>query len=294
MRRSLRLLVAAALFGCLACADEGGTGEVKTLRFTAIPATGTTDLAEKFRPVVLHLSKELGMPVEYIATADYAASVEAFINGDVHLAWFGGLSGIRARKAVHGARAIAQGKVDPEYRAYFIANRETGIAPGDSFPMAIRGRRFTFGSKGSTSGRLMPEFFIREHTKMSPKAFFGAEMSFSGSHVRTANLVQAGTFDAGAMDYKTYDRLVAEGRIDPGKCIVIWKTPTFADYNWTAHPDVDRLFGPGAIDRLQAILVGMKDPALLAALNRPGGLIRAANEEWEALARLAEELGLVR
>lgn len=258
------------------------------LKFTAIPGDNTTELAEKFAPLEAHLSAKLGVPVKYVPTADYAASVESFVNGDVQLAWFGGLTGVRARRAVPGARAIAQGKVDPEYRSYFIANPASGLKPSDDFPLALAGRSFTFGSDSSTSGRLMPEHFIRKHTGKSPKEFFGREMSFSGSHEKTAQLVSAGTFDAGAIDYKTYDRL------RPENCVVIWTTPPYPDYQWTAHPSLDATFGAGFTDRLRDALLAIDDPALLNAVNRPEGFIAAANEEWDDLARLAEELGLVR
>ena len=267
---------------------------VPVLKFTAIPGDNTTDLKERFAPFERAMSGTLGVPVQYVPTEDYAASVETFVSGDVHLAWFGGLTGVRARRAVPGARAIAQGKADPEYRSYFIAHAGSGLQRSDDFPTALEGRTFTFGSGSSTSGRLMPEHFIRLHTGRSPNEFFGREMSFSGSHEKTAQLVEAGTFDAGAIDFKTYDRLVAEKAIDPEKCAVIWTTPPYPDYNWTAHPELDKVFGAGFTDRLQAALLAIDDPALLKAVNRPEGFIKASNEEWNALAELAEELGLVR
>ena len=101
-------------------------------------------------------------------------------------------------------------------------------------------------------------------------------------------------FQAGAIDYKTYERLVAEKEIDPEKCRVIWETPPYPDYNWTAHPDLEKQFGDGFTDRLQAALIELKDPALLRAINRPEGLIPAKNEDWDGLRELARELGLVR
>ncbi len=283
-------MLAALLAGC-----GGATAPAKpVLKFTAIPGDRTTELREKFAPFAKHLSERLGVQVEYVPTADYSASVDAFANGQVHLAWFGGLTGVRAAQAVPGARAIAQGKVDPNYHSYFIVNKATGIEPGEGFPTALGGRKFTFGSESSTSGRLMPEFFIRKHTGKSPKEFFGWEMSFSGNHEKTAELVQAGTFDGGAIDYKTYDRLVAEKKIDPAVCRVVWKTAPYPDYHWMAHPDLDKLCGAGFTEKLQAAMVAITDAKLLEAVNRKEGLIPAKNEDWNVLRDLARELGLVR
>lgn len=274
-----------------ACAPDAASPE---LTFTAIPDDNATELRERFEPLAEHLSQVLDVPVRYFPTSDYQASVEAFKNGDVQLAWFGGLTGAQARAVVPGARAIAQGAVDPDFRSYFIAHRDTDLERAETFPEGLRGRRFTFGSASSTSGRLMPEHFIRQGTGQSPEEFFGTPNQYSGSHDKTAELVQAGTFEAGALNYKTYDRLVQEGRIDPEVARIVWVTPDYPDYNWTAHPRLDGTFGAGFVDRLQAALVGLDDPALLAAVDRVEGLVPASNEDFESIASLARELGFLR
>ena len=298
MRAIVGALAVAAGMTLSACGgaegDTSTSAPSKTLYFTAIPGDDVTQLQEKFAPFEKHMSAALGVDVKYRPAADYSASVESFISGDVHLAWFGGLTGVRARNAISGARAIAQGKADPEYHTYFIAHKDSGLKKGDSFPKDLAGKKFTFGSQSSTSGRLMPEHFIRLNSGKSPTDFFGAPASFSGSHEKTAQLVQAGTFQAGAIDYKTYDRLVAEKKVDPATCFVIWKTPAYPDYNWTAHPDLEEIFGAGFIEKLQKALIAVKDPALLKAVNRPEGLIFAKNEDWNHLAKLAKELNLLR
>jgi phosphonate transport system substrate-binding protein len=143
------------------------------LAFTAVPDQNTTELQEKFQPLAAFLSRRLGVPVEYVPVRDYQASVELFKNADVMLAWFGGLTGVQARQAVPGARAIAQGETDPRYFSYFIAHADTGLQRSDEFPRGIAGLSFTFGSRSSTSGRLMPEYFIRRSTGLSPEEFFG-------------------------------------------------------------------------------------------------------------------------
>ncbi len=264
------------------------------LRFTAIPDHNATELKEKYDPVAAYLEGRLGVKVEYVPAADYQASVEMFKNGDVQLAWFGGLTGVQARKAVPGARAIAQGKEDPQYYSYFIAHASTGLQRSDEFPVEIASLAFSFGSESSTSGRLMPEFFIRENTGKSPAEFFEKPYGFSGSHPKTAELVQEGTkVKAGVLNYKTYDKMVAEGKVDPEVCRVIWKTPFYADYNMTAHPVLDERYGQVFTERLQEALVSLDDPELLAAFQR-SALIEAKNSEFDGIAKIARELGMLR
>lgn len=263
-----------------------------TLRFSAIPDDNETLLRQKYGVVAEYLTERLGVPVEYVHATRYADAVELFRNGDVQLAWFGGLSGVQARHAVKGARAIAQGASDPAFYSYFIAHRDTGLERGEAFPMGIAGRSFTFGSADSTSGRLMPEFFIRKFTGKRPEDLFGRPNSYSGSHDKTAMSVQSGAFEVGALNYKTYDRMVAEGVIDAEVCRVIWQTPAYADYNFTAHPRLEEMFEAGFTDALQSVLLEM-EPGVVAAFDREKFVV-AKNDDYAAIQKLARELLFVR
>lgn len=281
-----------ALLVLLACGYDA-PGEIEVLRFTAIPDSDQTELRAKYGPVAGYLSERLGVPVEYVPAARYEDSVELFKNGDVDLAWFGGLAGVQARHAVPGARAIAQGARDPRFKTYFIAHRDTGLTRGETFPFGLAEHSFTFGPHGSTSGRLMPEHFLRQATGKAPAEFFGAEPRFSDSHDKTIEQVRDGHVQAGAVSYTRFDRWVAEGRVDPQVVRIVWQTPEYPDYNFTAHPALEQRFGPGFTERLQVLLLGLAEPELLAAFERDR-LIEATNEDFAAVEVLARELGFVR
>ena len=298
MRDTLLALFALTLLAACGGKDEGptaggGDGQKPTLRFTAIPGEDPTRLRQKFEPVAAYLSEQLGVPVEYVPANKYAASVEMFKNGDVHLAWFGGLTGVQARHAVKGARAIAQGVEDPEYHSYFIAHKDTGLEKSDDFPAAIAGKTFTFGSESSTSGRLMPEHFIREHSGQLPEAFLGSKPRYSGSHDLTCEQVEKGIVQVGAVSYTTYDRRVKEGDTNPSVCKIIWKTPGYPDYNFTAHPDLEKVYGAGFIDKLQKAILSIEGDELLGGFQR-SGMIAARNEDFARIKELASKLGFIR
>ncbi len=282
------VLLALAAAGC-----NDGSARSKKLVFSAIPDRNETLLREKYAPVADYLAKKLGIEVEYLHANEYADAVEHFKNGDVQLAWFGGLTGVQARHAVEGARAIVQGAEDPNFYSFFIAHKDSGLEPSDEFPKNLAGKRFTFGSKGSTSGRLMPEYYIREHTGQAPAELFGSEPNYSDSHDATAELVQSGQFQAGAINYKTYEDRVASGKTDPNVCRVIWTTPTYPDYNFTAHPDLEKTFGAGFTEKLQRALLEMKEPNLLAAFTR-SSFIEATNDDFAPIEKLARQLEFIR
>ncbi len=295
-RRSLCASVLALL--ALTALASAAPGDPKpTLKFTGIPNQNTTELAEKYAPLAKYLGEKLGIPVEYVASADYNASVDAFKNGDVQLAWFGGYTGCQARTAVPGARAIACGVRDLEFKSYIIANKASGLVASSEFPTTLAGRKFTFGSASSTSGRVMPEHFLRKATKKSPKELFGAEPSFSGGHDKTIELVAAGTFDAGVVDYAVFDKRVKEKKVDPNVVHIIWTSPEYADYNFTAHPKLEEIYGKGFTEKLQKELVSIsgEDRLLLAALDRAeDGLVICTNETFETLRKTAVDIGLLR
>ena len=295
------VLLALLLLGCGGPQGDGEpdatTPDEPVLRFSAIPDQNTTQTREKLWPFIDHLANTLKVPVKYVASRDYQASVEMFKNSDVHLAWFGGLTGVQARQAVPGARAIAQGESDPEFYSYFIVHRDSlaagALQPSDEFPEGLGALPFTFGSESSTSGRLMPEHFIREATGKGPGEFFEHPVGYSGSHDRTVELVESGQFQAGAVNYTVYDRRVAEGKTDPDVVQVLWKTPPYADYNWTVRPDLDDTFGEGFTERLRQTLLAIDDPELLVALPRQR-LIPADNADFEGIRRVAESLDMLR
>ena len=262
-----------------------------TLYFSAIPDDDETRLMERFAAVAAYLEAELGVPVQYVPVKDYSASVTAFRNDQIQLGWFGGLSGVQARLIVPDSRALAQGDEDMNFISYFIAHESTGLEKSDSFPLAAEGLSFTFGAQTSTSGRLFPDFYIREETGKAPEDFF-SQVGFSGDHGQTLKLVASGAWQVGALNYTVYEKAVQENAPEVATTRVIWQTPPYPDYNWTIRGDVDARFGEGFADKVQAALVGMDDPALLDSFPRKA-FVPASNEDYGAILETGRALGIL-
>jgi phosphonate transport system substrate-binding protein len=265
--------------------------QAQTFTFTAIPDADESRLEERFSKVADYLSQQLGIEVNYIPVKSYAAAITAFKNNQVQLAWFGGLSGVRARMLVPNSTAIAQGFEDQSFVTYFIAHHSTGLTESDTLSSELEGKTFTFGSKGSTSGRLMPEFFVREYFKSAPEEVF-SRVGFSGDHSRTIAQVQSGAYQVGAVNYKVWESELAAGTIDLEKVDIIWKTPTYPDYQWTVRGDVDENFGENMVERIKTALLNMKDPDLLASFPR-SSFIEASNTDYLPIEKTAKSIGLL-
>jgi phosphonate transport system substrate-binding protein len=264
----------------------------QTFTFTAIPDQDESRLEQRFGKVAEHLEEALGVPVQYVPVKSYPAAVTAFRNDEVQMAWFGGLSGVQARRLVPGSQAIAQGQEDTAFKSYFIANTRTGLEPGDSLPDAFAEQpSFTFGSKGSTSGRLMPEYYFRERFGAPPQELID-KVGFSGDHSRTLSLVESGAYATGALNYQVWDQALADGDIDTDKVRVIWETPAYADYHWTVRGDLDQRFGDGFSERVTEVLLAIDDPELLEAFPR-SAFVPADNDDYQAIEDTAESIGLL-
>jgi phosphonate transport system substrate-binding protein len=261
-----------------------------TFTFTAIPDADESQLRTRFEKVALYLEQQLGVKVKYVPVKSYSAAVTAFKNNQVQLAWFGGLSGVQARRLVPGSQAIAQGYEDQFFKSYFIAHHSTGLEMSDSFP-DITEKTFTFGSKGSTSGRLMPQYYIEQHLKKKPQQVF-KRVGFSGDHNRTIVQVQSGTYQVGAVNYKVWESALAAGKIDTNKVKVIWKSPTYPDYQWTIRADVETNFGVDFADKVKAALLNMNSPELLKSFPR-SSFVEAQNKDFQPVEDVAKKIGLI-
>ena len=284
------LLATACAVLLLAACDSREPAQ--TFTFTAIPDQDESRLEQRFGKVATHLEEALGVPVKYVPVKSYPAAVTAFRNDEVQMAWFGGLSGVQARRLVPGSQAIAQGQEDTAFKSYFIAHSSTGLAPGDSLPDAFAEQpSFTFGSKGSTSGRLMPEYYFRERFGAPPQELID-KVGFSGDHSRTLSLVESGAYATGALNYQVWDQALADGDIDTDKVQVIWETPAYPDYHWTVRGDLDQRFGDGFSQRVTEVLLAIDDPELLEAFPR-SAFVPADNDDYQAIEDTAESIGLL-
>ena len=284
------LLATACAVLLLAACDSREPAQ--TFTFTAIPDQDESRLEQRFGKVAEHLEEALGVPVKYVPVKSYPAAVTAFRNDEVQMAWFGGLSGVQARRLVPGSRAIAQGQEDTAFKSYFIANSSTGLEPGDSLPDAFAEQpSFTFGSKGSTSGRLMPEYYFRERFGAPPQELID-KVGFSGDHSRTLSLVESGAYATGALNYQVWDQALADGDIDTDKVRLIWESPAYPDYHWTVRGDLDQRFGDGFSQRVTEVLLAIDDPELLEAFPR-SAFVPADNDDYQAIEDTAESIGLL-
>lgn len=246
---SARLAMALLALG-LGCGKAPSSAQ-RPFTVSAIPDQDPERLQRLYGGVAAYLSKQLGVPVQYRPVTDYTASVTAFKVGELDMVWYGGLTGVQARLQVPGAHAIAQRDIDDQFHCVIVVNKDSGITD----LAGLKGHTFTFGSESSTSGRLMPQYFLAQAgVKLED---FKGQSGFSGSHDKTIKLVAAGAYDAGALNEQVWKQYVKVGAPELEQVRLIWTSPPFHDYHWVLHPSVAGRYGAGFPDRLRAALLAL-------------------------------------
>ncbi|WML48166.1 putative selenate ABC transporter substrate-binding protein [Neobacillus sp. PS3-34] len=257
----------------------------KVIKIGAIPDQSAADINRSMGDVAKYLADKTGMKVEYVPSVDYAALVTAFQRGEIQLAWFGGLTGVQARNQVSGAEAIAQRPRDAEFHSVFITQKNSGIKKlGD-----LKGKNFTFGSESSTSGHLMPRYYMIEAGIDANKDLDG-KPNFSGSHDTTYKLVESGAFKAGALNEAVWEAAVKEGKVDTNKVEVFYKTPAFYDYNWTVNK-MDKATKKKLTDAILSMGSGQKK---ILDLFQTDKFVETKNENYKPIEKVAKELNIIK
>jgi phosphonate transport system substrate-binding protein len=302
--RTTRLLAAAGLLlaACLGagCANRSGAsgGSQTTFNIGAIPDQDPQELQRRYSTLSDYLSSALGVPVRYVPVTDYTAAVTAFRHGDLDLAFFGGLTGVQARLQVPGAMSVAQRDIDERFRSVFIASAGSRLQHVSDVAglREFAGHTFTFGSESSTSGRLMPQYYLSQAGIRLTD--FKGQPGFSGSHDATVKLVEAGTYDAGALSAAVWDQRVKGGLVNLSKVHEVFRSAPYHDYHWLLRPDADQRFGAGFSQRVVHALLtidGRTDQQRqILALFQAKRFIATKPENYHQIETVARNAGLIK
>jgi phosphonate transport system substrate-binding protein len=261
----------------------------QVLKVTTIPEEAATEQLRKFGPITRYLEKSLGMKVEFTPVNDYPAAVEALVNKQVDLVWFGGFTHVQAQIRSGGKIIpIAQREEDTKFRSVFIANKDSGITKLSD----LKGRQFSFGSASSTSGSLMPRSFLLE-AGIEPERDF-KRIAYSGAHDATIASVVSGRVDAAALDITVWNKFVSEKKVDTSKTDVFYTTPPYFNYNWSVHADMPAGLRERITKALLALDMGTPEGKEILTLNRATRYIATKPENYKGLERAGRSAGLIK
>ena len=156
----------------------------------------------------------------------------------------------------------------------------------------LKGKTFAFGAPSSTSGSLMPRYFLLQ-AGINPEKDFKT-VAFSGAHDATVAFVAASRAEAGVLNASVWDKLVEAKNPNAAKVRVLATTPTYYDYNWTVRPGLDP-----ALTRKLADAFLKLDPANPAhkeimALQRASKFIPTKSSNYDGIETAGKSAGLIK
>ena len=290
MNHSLRRLAlkGAFAFALVSTLTSPVIAQDTVLRVSAIPDEAPTELQRKFAPLGKYLEKETGLKVQFTPVSDYAAVVESLATKKLDLAWLGGFTFVQAKIRTNGtAIPIVQREEDARFTSKFIT-----ADPAIKSLSDLKGKTFAFGAPSSTSGSLMPRYFLQQ-AGLNPEKDF-KNVAFSGAHDATVAFVAAGKAEAGVLNTSVWDKLVEAKKVDTDKVRVFATTPTYFDYNWTVRGDLD----PALVKKLTDAFLKLdpKNPehAEIMALQRASKFIPTKKENYDGIEKAAQSAGLLK
>ncbi len=259
------------------------------LRISAIPDEAPTELQRKFKPLGDYLAKETGMKVQFTPVTDYAAVVEALATKKIDMAWLGGFTYVQTKIRTNGtANPIIQRVEDEKFTSVFIVPADSSLKTLSE----LKGKTIAFGSPSSTSGHLMPRYFLMQAGVNPDKDF--KNIAFSGAHDATVAFVASGKADVGALNASVWTKLNETKNPNALKSKVLSTTPPYFDYNWTVRGDLDPVTVKKITDAFLKLDASNPNHKELMDLQRASKYVTSKTSNYDDIEKAARSAGLIK
>ncbi len=219
-----------------------------------LPGESAPTVMRLNEPLRLYLERRLGLPVELVVGANYAATGEALRFGRLDIAFLGPVTYILRARAVRldpFARPSHAG-VGPTFQAVVIVPADS---PAKSLT-DLKGGEIAFGDPASTSGTWVPRYQLLEAGLISGRDY---TLRVLGAHDAVALAVSNHKVAAGGLSLPIYERLLKEGKIDPKSVRVLAPSPAIPEYMWTFREGLDPTFK----EEIRQAFIHLTDPEAL-------------------------------
>ena len=156
----------------------------------------------------------------------------------------------------------------------------------------LKGKTFAFGAPSSTSGSLMPRYYLLQ-AGIDPERDFKS-VAFSGAHDATLAFVAAGRAEAGVLNASVMDKLVETNNPNAAKVRVLAVTPPYQDYNWTVRPGMDPALVKKLTDAFLKLDPSKPEDKEIMALQRASKFVPTKASNYDGIEAAAKSAGLIK
>lgn len=272
-------------------AAETCAPELAEIDFGIISTESQSNLEELWEPFLALMSEEMGRPVNGFYATDYAGVIEAMGAGKIQIAWYGGKSYIEAAKR-SGAEAFAQTVASDGSKGYYahlitnsgnpiLADIDLEAGNGDQYVIDNAANlTFAFNDPNSTSGFLVPSFYVFAQNGVDPQTAF-SELVFSGSHEATAQAVANDQVDVATNNSESLSRLQQTDAEAFEQVQVIWTSTLIPSDPIAYQGDLPECLK----EQFKDFFHNVSDEAVLGALDW-SGFDPAGDVDWNPIREL--------
>lgn len=280
MRKLLSSLVMSVLVASGALSSQAEARPEK-LTIGLLPGESAPTVMRLNEPLRAYLESRLGLPVEIVVGANYAATGEALRFGRLDIAYLGPVTYIlqsRRAKLEPFARPT-HADVGPTFQAVIIVPAES---PAKT-PADLKAKEVAFGDPASTSGTWVPRYMLLEAGLVSGRDY---TLRVLGAHDAVAMAVANRKADAGGLSMPIYNRLIREQKLDPAAVRVLADSPPIPEYMWTFREGLD----PAFKEEIRQAFLDVTDPAALQVF-RAVAFIPAVDSDVDRVRLWIEAIG---
>ena len=292
-RRALILFI--LIFVCLAAcsrsdapAKKNTVNEENFLLIGIIPEENIFRQLDRYEPIAQYLSEKIGTRVKLIIIPVYGNIVNNFDSAGMDGAFLESLTYALAHTML-GVEVLCR----PEgldgtstYHGLIVTRKDSGIKTVQD----MKGKRFAFVDRASTSGYLLPLVVFKEKGIRSYKSFLG-EIYYTGTYEDAIYDVLNKKADIGAAKNTVFERLAEKDSRIKNELSILERSPDFPENGFAVRKNLDDVLKK----KIKAALIGMNnDPAGAAILAKFGArrFIETTDDDYKPIYEYARELGL--
>ena len=242
------------------------TAQAQEISFGIIATDAASVQRERWEPFFRDMEKKTGLTVKSFYAPDYAGVIEAMRFNKIQVAWYGNKAAMEAVDRANG-EIFAQVRYKDGsygYHALLITHKDTPYQTLDDVLKNAKSINFGIGDPNSTSGFLVPTFYIFAQNKVDHRTAFKTIRSAShGANIQAALAKQV---DVATNNTEDMGKLQANKPELASQLRVIWKSPLIPSDPFVWRKDLD----PAVKEKLRTFVLNYasKDPAEKAILNK--------------------------
>lgn len=284
MKIFIAFLLVILIFGCSGeGVDPAPTSQ--PIVVAVLPDQSKDALLARHMPLVEYLDSATSYDFELVIPLDYADLLDQFDTGDIDLAWFGGLTFTRAERQSQ-AVPLAFRDIDSEFTSCYISRSDETRTRIRDFAESD----FSFGPYLSTSGHVMPRYFL-EREGIIPEQFFSSTRH-SSAHDHTARLVSDGTVTVGVANCVIVQSMLDNGLLSDDDIRIFETTPPYSDYVWAVNSSMDKHTQKVLLNALLSLDASLPQHRSILRLQGANAYLPATSGNFVLVRRAAQQIGV--